>query len=617
MTFDSTRANKQPSAWRLDESGRRLMLRMTHICVWVGIPLALISNWYLDAQIGSSWFLVLSLATYSISAYILILRGKHELAVDVFLWSMLAVVLLQCTLVNGIRTPIAVLTPVILMLCGWLRGARQTYVMCAVILLALTGMALLEQRIWPYENYRPAFAYWLIYAFGSVLGAILSVHIANNLRAQYQQVITTGDALQRQVSDAQASQEKFAALFRFTPVPVSVSLVNEGTVFDVNPAWERISGWSRDDVIGKTASDLGIWVTQEERVEWISAIRQNGHTNNLLTRFRQKNGEIREFLASGELVEYDGKSCVFASFVDITDQRNAEARLRELNAELETRVAQRTKMLEESNQNLGETVSLLQRTQAELVRSETLASLGALVAGVAHELNTPIGSAVLISSTLTEDVGKLRHELDGGALRKSALTRFVEDADIACNLLGTSLNRARDLVNSFKAVAMDQSSERRRSFDLAEVIEDVLDTLRPSFKHRPITLLSEMEPELRMDSYPGPVGQVLSNLVQNALMHGLDRPEGGTITVSCQALDADRARIVVSDDGAGISDDNLSRIFDPFFTTRLESGGNGLGLSIIHGLVNTTLGGSITVSSQEGRGTRFSVVLPRSAPTQT
>lgn len=593
-----------------------MLLRITQLSVWLGIPLAISVQWYSETPIGPHWFMVVGLAFYSIAAYILILCKRHELAVGVFLWCMLAVVLIQCTLINGIRTPAAVSLPIILMLCGWLRGPRHAYAMGTVVLSALTAMCLLEPRFWPIQQQRPAFAYWANYSFGSVVGTMLAVHIAHNLRRQYQRMRWTEDELQHRIEELQTTQEKFATLFRFSPAPVSVTLIKDGTYHDVNPAWERISGWRRDEVLGKTSGELRIWVGENDRDVWVGELLAKGRIENRLVSFRLRSGEIREYFSNAEIFDYDGAPCIFASFIDVTEQRAAEARLRELNAKLEERVAQRTNLLEAANADLSATVSLLQRTQEELVRSETLASLGALVAGVAHELNTPLGSAVLISSTLNEDISRLKHELADGALRKSTLTRFVDDADKACVLLGSSLQRARDLVNSFKTVAMDQSSERRRSFDLAEILDDVLQTLRPSFKHRPIHVESTLTPGLRMDSFPGPICQVLSNLVQNAIMHGLDHPNGGTITVSCQALDEERVHIEVCDDGTGISAEHLPRIFDPFFTTRLGRGGSGLGLSIVHSLVNTTLGGSITVSSEQGRGARFSVILPRQAPNQ-
>ncbi|MDZ7939216.1 MAG: HAMP domain-containing sensor histidine kinase, partial [Rhodoferax sp.] len=270
--------------------------------------------------------------------------------------------------------------------------------------------------------------------------------------------------------------------------------------------------------------------------------------------------------------------------------------------------------LERSNSELMLAVERLDGARAELVRGEKLAGLGSLVAGVAHELNTPIGNIAVVATTLSAHVNEFQQMVQAGTLKKSDLQRFLEICVEGVGMLVSTNQRAVDLVASFKQVAVDQTSERRRTFDLELTLSDLLRSIRPSFKGDDWHIESQVEADIALDSYPGPLGQVISNLVQNAIRHGFaDRTEG-TVKVLAHRLGNDQVEIQVQDDGAGISAQNLKKIFDPFFTTRLGQGGSGLGLTIVHNLVTSTLGGQVEVTSVEGVGTTFTLRLPLSAP---
>ncbi|QPF75081.1 GAF domain-containing protein [Roseateles sp. DAIF2] len=256
----------------------------------------------------------------------------------------------------------------------------------------------------------------------------------------------------------------------------------------------------------------------------------------------------------------------------------------------------------------------LQLTQAQLVEREKLASLGALVAGVAHELNTPIGNSLLMASTLHDGSRRFVEQVRGGALRRSELERFCAHAEESSSLLVRSLGRAAQLVASFKQLAVDQTSDRRRGFDLAKVCEEVALTLDNRLRREEHRLELAVPPDLQFDSFPGPLEQVLSNLVLNAVLHGFEGRSGGRMRLSAEAMGADWVRLVFSDDGRGIPAEQLPRIFDPFFTTKMGRGGSGLGLHICYTIVSSLLGGQISVSSVAGQGTRFELLLPRVAP---
>ncbi len=255
---------------------------------------------------------------------------------------------------------------------------------------------------------------------------------------------------------------------------------------------------------------------------------------------------------------------------------------------------------------------LLRNTQAELVEAEKLASLGGLVAGVAHELNTPIGVAVTVASTLAEKNLGFAKAVAAGTLKRSAMDGFVSDLAQGMDLLERNLQRAAALVRSFKQVAVDRSSMQRRRFDLAEVVDEVLASLRPVYGRGPVQISSSVPPGHKLDSYPGALGQVLNNLVANAALHGV--PGGGRIEVSLLDAGAQALQIAVSDDGCGIAPELQAKVFEPFYTTRLGSGGSGLGLSIVRNLVMGVLGGRISLNSQPGQGSRFVLNLPVEAP---
>jgi len=288
--------------------------------------------------------------------------------------------------------------------------------------------------------------------------------------------------------------------------------------------------------------------------------------------------------------------------------------LNELNASLERRVLERTEALQAANEVLRHTLEEHRQMQDQLVNSEKLAALGALVAGVAHELNTPIGNCLMVASTLEENTQRLLKASESGTLKKSALQAYLGESALASGLVVRNMTKASDLVGSFKQVAVDRSSSRQREFSLAEVVNETLVTLSPGFKKLPVTIRSEVPDNVRLDSFPGPLGQVLGNLVNNAVIHGLDGGHaGGEIVVLAQQLPSGEVEILVRDNGVGIPPELVPRIFDPFFTTRFGQGGSGLGLHIAHQLVTNVLGGTISVRSRPGEGAEFRLLLPRLA----
>ncbi|MFY7866389.1 two-component regulator propeller domain-containing protein [Roseateles sp.] len=256
----------------------------------------------------------------------------------------------------------------------------------------------------------------------------------------------------------------------------------------------------------------------------------------------------------------------------------------------------------------------LKTAQTQLVEQEKMAALGSLVAGVAHELNTPIGNSLLVASTLLDRGRAFTRQLAEGGLRRSELERHCQANEESSLLLVRSLDSAAQLITSFKQLAVDQTSEQRRQFQLLTLCTEIAQTLGNRLRREGHVLHLEVPQDLSLDSFPGPLGQVLTNLVLNAVIHGLEGRREGQLNLSAEALEGERIRLVFSDNGRGISPEHLARVFDPFFTTKLGQGGSGLGLHISYNIVHSVLGGSIEVSSAPGEGARFEIIIPAVAP---
>jgi len=254
----------------------------------------------------------------------------------------------------------------------------------------------------------------------------------------------------------------------------------------------------------------------------------------------------------------------------------------------------------------------LKETQAQLASHEKLASLGSLVAGVAHELNTPIGNSLLMASTLQEKTQAVASRFEQAQLKRSDLADYMAASTEASDLIVRSLHNAAELVSSFRQVSVDQASAQRRRFDLAQAGHEIAATMMNTVRLAGHSLVVDVPPGIVMDGFPGPLGQVIINFVNNAMLHAFDQA-GGTMRLSAAQVEA-TVRIEFRDDGRGISPEHLARIFDPFFTTRMGQGGTGLGLNIVYNIVTSLLGGTIRVESEPGHGSCFLIELPLRAP---
>ncbi|AWB68987.1 HAMP domain-containing histidine kinase [Saccharobesus litoralis] len=294
---------------------------------------------------------------------------------------------------------------------------------------------------------------------------------------------------------------------------------------------------------------------------------------------------------------------------NLEKQKNAETEIRKLNQNLEDKVGQRTVALKNANAELMNTLEKLHQYQNQLVENEKMASLGDMVAGIAHEVNTPIGLGVTASTLLMDRIKDIQHNLQNKKLTAQQLDKFLSDGEENLNIIYRNLNRAAELISSFKQVAVDQGSETNREFGVYQLIQEVLLSLRPKLKNHQHEIVIECEQSLMIESKPGPLNQILINLIMNSLIHGFEGIEAGQIQIIVKFYN-DKLNISYSDNGKGINEQLRKRIFDPFVTTKRGEGGSGLGMHLVYNLITQALAGNITVASEEGQGIQFDISFP-------
>lgn len=422
------------------------------------------------------------------------------------------------------------------------------------------------------------------------------------------------------------SEERLRTILNGTPTLAVQWFDAQGRVLEWNAASQGMFGWRRDEVLGRRLDEL-IYTPEQQR-DFMQILAEVGRTGQPQGPYegevRDRAGRARWLLSTtigvpGDAGPDDSPMIFVCLDVDISDRKRAEAALLELNAQLEERIEERTRSLSIANMELEQalkTVQLAQdrlvASQDRLVQSEKLASLGSLVAGVAHELNTPIGNGRMAVSTLKERAVQFRQQMAQG-LKRSDLEAFVTQVDTGGEIASRNLERASELLSSFKQVAVDQTSDQRRRFRLREVVDEILLTLQPTFKRSTHELVCQVPETIELDSYPGALGQVLTNLVQNAHLHGLDGVDHGRIDI-CAEVRATEVCLSVADNGHGIPEANRRHVFDPFYTTKLGQGGSGLGLPIVRNIVAGALGGHIDFRNLDEGGVVFEVVIPLTAP---
>lgn len=291
----------------------------------------------------------------------------------------------------------------------------------------------------------------------------------------------------------------------------------------------------------------------------------------------------------------------------------AENEVRRLNEELEKRVEERTRELATVNDELKMSLDVLKETQEKLIQSEKMAAMGTLVAGVAHEINTPVGVGVTAASHLAELTKDLRVLLQTNKLKKSDLENYISTSIESSVMVLSNLNRAHELIRSFKRIAVDQSTEEKRKFAVKEYFNEILLSLKPQLKKTHHEVILNCPDDLVIDSYPGAFSQIITNFIINSLIHAFNENQNGTISIEIKNPFG-QLLLIYSDNGKGVEEKNLKKIFDPFFTTNRAKGGTGLGLHLVYNLVNKTLDGTIKCESKPGEGIKFIIIIPLQKP---
>jgi PAS domain S-box-containing protein len=391
----------------------------------------------------------------------------------------------------------------------------------------------------------------------------------------------------------------------------AIVLVRQGIFVQCNEAALTLFGATKSQLLGISPDKVSPERQADGRLSAVAAVDHlaaaaRGEPQFFEWRHQRLDGQTFDAEVSINRVDMHGEELLLGMIRDISTRKENERRLAELaghltelNRTLEARVQERTEAL--------------RATAQELMRAEKLAALGRLVAGVAHELNTPVGTSLLAATTLADRTREFARDF-ALAPRRSALEAYLGEAAAASELLTRNLQRAGELIAGFKQVAVDRASTHRRRFALDELVAENLLMLKPLLKGAPWQVQAEAPPGLILDSYPGPLGQVLVNLVHNAVQHAFAGRSSGQVWIQASGDGDDHVLLSVRDDGRGIEPEALGVIFEPFYTTALGRGGSGLGLHIVHTLATTLLGGRIEVSSAPGEGACFTLRLPRVAP---
>jgi len=378
-----------------------------------------------------------------------------------------------------------------------------------------------------------------------------------------------------------------------------------GIITRINPTALKLTGWSYSDAIGANIVDVfNIYVTNskvsvKKILETCIEPKLPGHT--ILKSKDEIEYQISD--SSAPIIDEGGKTIgVILVFRDVTEEHNIQEELYKYRDDLESLVSSRTKELEDS-------ISDLNRAQNQLVESEKMVSLGSLVAGIAHEINTPVGLSLTGITHIEEITTVLIKDLENQTLKQSSLTNFLKDVKVMSNSMQNSLLDAAQLIKSFKQISVDQHAEQMREFNLYSYVNDVLYSLKNEIKNTHINITNNVDVELNLNSYPGVFSQLLTNLIINSKIHAFNEDEDGAIEINAKKENANLL-LTYEDNGSGMSQKVVKHIFDPFFTTKMGQGGSGLGMHIVYNLVTQKMNGTIKCQSSLGHGTKFIINIP-------
>lgn len=392
--------------------------------------------------------------------------------------------------------------------------------------------------------------------------------ITERKEAEYQLNMALAD-LQKSEGELQRKEKRLREILDSSSSGISV--------VQLEP-FERLYGNQRLlDLLGAESieqlSAFGVentYVTDEDYQHAFNYICETKEPGRFISRRKKVDGTVWWSMHDTSPIEFEGKPAVIIWHFDITDQKEAEE---------------------------------------NLIEAEKMASLGGLVAGVAHEINTPVGVGLTAATHLNDKAGVLARKFNEGQMKKSDFQAFLDTAQKSTGMISANLNRASELIRSFKQVAVDQTSEAKRRINFLAYIDEVLESLKPHLRRTNLQIAVSGDRDIDINTHPGALSQIITNLVMNSILHAFDKDQSGHIHISAQKNGASLT-LQYSDDGKGMEEDVKTKIFEPFFTTKRGSGGSGLGMHILYNQVTQTLGGSIELYSKPGSGTAFDITIP-------
>lgn len=455
--------------------------------------------------------------------------------------------------------------------------------------------------------------------------------MAQQLNESFDKVQSSMHEIRKVSDDLQNSQTLLKATFNQAYQLIGI-LDTTGTFIEVNDTGLQFVNAIKPDIIGHYIWNTPFWNGSESEVHTIQKMIHSVLKGDFIRMETLYKGHTNlDFSMKPVFNAQHEVSLIIVEARDITDLKISERKLMKLNEELEDRVEQRTQELVRTNHSLEESItrleetqielintkdelesslSTLQQTQSQLIESEKLAGLGAVVAGISHEINTPLGIAVTLTSHIQKEIGELNTKFTHQTLSRSEMKHYLESVIEETGLALKNLSYASDLIAGFKKIAVDQSSHERRKFNLNEYIQEIRNTLNPQLKSTGHAIHIRCQDDIVMDSFPGAIFQIVNNLVMNSLIHGFEDIDKGIIDIDITGSTHD-VYITYSDNGKGIDPKIIDRVFDPFFTTARGRGGSGLGLHIVFNLCTSVLNGNITCESQLDQGVIFNISLPK------
>ncbi len=423
------------------------------------------------------------------------------------------------------------------------------------------------------------------------------------------------EAIQNYSSNLEESVKKRTELLDeiiYAVGAIVIVLETGGKIMKFNRKCEEITGFKEKEVVGKSIWDFLKPNKEESDMNDVFEILLNTIlTSSFESPLITGDGKEIYVLWNNTAIKDKNDKIIWTigTGVDITERVKAEEEIKTLNEDLEKRVAERTRQLGEVVSELQETLSALKSAQNQLIQSEKMASLGSLVAGVSHEINTPVGIGITAATYLDCQTKEFLNLYKNNQMKKSDLDKLMSIIGESVPIILSNLTRAAELTQSFKKVAVDQSNEEKRAFKIMEYTNEILISLKPKIKKTKIKIIVERQEDFEVDNYPGAFSQILTNLIMNSLIHAFEPEKEGIIKIAIWK-ENELANIIFSDNGSGISKENIKKIFEPFFTTKRGYGGTGLGLHIVFNIINRQMLGTIECDSEIGVGTKFIIKFP-------